>query len=293
MAGEFCPNCGAGRIGALRFCRSCGFDFDTLTTAEVPIAASPPQAPTNASSWTSTPPPSPAPVVSSVTTPPVEAKRSPLLIVGGGLLLVIAVVAVALAMNGSRGPGSTAAGPTATTRPTPTITPRPATPRPATPRPATPTPAAPLVTPPPDDSTGTYVPGDTVTITSNGDPYLDILVDKVSSHTKYEGGYFDDTPDVKGNVFIQARITYTSLQNGATYNPFDWDVFVDDVAVDDYTFVSNGPEPDLGSGELPEGRTAQGWLVYEVPSAGRVVLSYRANMFTNDAPVFEVVLREK
>lgn len=28
MQQEFCPQCGAGRQGALQFCRSCGFDFD-------------------------------------------------------------------------------------------------------------------------------------------------------------------------------------------------------------------------------------------------------------------------
>jgi len=29
MADNFCPQCGAARTGAFRFCRGCGFDFDT------------------------------------------------------------------------------------------------------------------------------------------------------------------------------------------------------------------------------------------------------------------------
>ena len=31
MAPEFCPQCGTARVGQFRFCRSCQFDFDTLT----------------------------------------------------------------------------------------------------------------------------------------------------------------------------------------------------------------------------------------------------------------------
>jgi hypothetical protein len=36
MASEFCPRCGAARIGALKFCRSCGFDFDAQDVAQPP-----------------------------------------------------------------------------------------------------------------------------------------------------------------------------------------------------------------------------------------------------------------
>lgn len=30
IAGGFCPQCGNQRVGALRYCRSCGFDFDQV-----------------------------------------------------------------------------------------------------------------------------------------------------------------------------------------------------------------------------------------------------------------------
>jgi hypothetical protein len=36
MPSEFCPRCGAARIGALRFCRSCGYDFDAQPTTQPP-----------------------------------------------------------------------------------------------------------------------------------------------------------------------------------------------------------------------------------------------------------------
>lgn len=31
MAAEFCPRCGRARLGSFRFCRHCGFDFDTAS----------------------------------------------------------------------------------------------------------------------------------------------------------------------------------------------------------------------------------------------------------------------
>lgn len=203
-------------------------------------------------------------------------------------VLVVAVIAIA-ALGSKENPSTAGAVPT----PSPTR----ATTRPAsTPR-ATVAPTlvlAPTLAPDPAPSgPKTFAAGEVITVTSNDEPYLEITVDKVSFRSKYDGQYYDDVPEIKGNVFVQLRVTYKSLENGASYNPFDWNVFVDGVAVDSYTFVSNGPEPQLGSGELPLGRTAQGFLVYEVPKTGRILFSYGSNMFSNEPPVFEVVLRAK
>ena len=38
---QFCPNCGAQRTGAFRFCRSCKFDFDTDTMSSAPPSGAP------------------------------------------------------------------------------------------------------------------------------------------------------------------------------------------------------------------------------------------------------------
>jgi hypothetical protein len=58
------------------------------------------------------------------------------------------------------------------------------------------------------------------------------------------------------------------------------------------TFLMNGPEPQLSMGTLPNGRTASGWLVYEVPVSGELRLSYKNPwLFGNAGPVFEVLLR--
>lgn len=147
----------------------------------------------------------------------------------------------------------------------------------------------PTDTPAPATETSTYLPGQPVTLTNNGADWATIVVSNVAAKTGY-GSY--DRP-AKGNVYVQALITYTALQDGVDYNPFDWQVFVDGTAVENYGFVVDGPKPTLSSGTLPKGRKASGYVVYEVPAKGEVLLSYQGNMFSNDAPVFEVKLRSK
>ena len=93
-------------------------------------------------------------------------------------------------------------------------------------------------------------------------------------------------------MFLQVFVTYKATTAGASYNQFDWSLFADDNAVDGWAFASNGPEPGLSSGDLPKGRTAKGWLLYEVPAnAKHIVLSYGGGSFSNDAPVFEVAVK--
>lgn len=156
----------------------------------------------------------------------------------------------------------------------------------ATPRPV----ETPTVTPEPTGAT--FAPGDTITVTRNGAKWAEVTITKVAAKASYAGAYYTDKP-ASGNVYLQFYVTYSALVDGVTYNPYDWQMFVDDVAVTSYTFVQNGPKPALGSGTLPTGRKAQGWIVYEIPKTGRVVFSYGGIGFTNDAPIFEVVLRSK
>lgn len=35
MAGEFCPRCGAARIGAFRYCRACQYDFEAAAAPDI------------------------------------------------------------------------------------------------------------------------------------------------------------------------------------------------------------------------------------------------------------------
>ncbi|MFL5686255.1 MAG: hypothetical protein ACJ77D_09405 [Chloroflexota bacterium] len=147
----------------------------------------------------------------------------------------------------------------------------------------------------PDPETGEptqYKAGEPATVTSDGEDWAKIVVDKVKAVKRYNGPYdFDDVPK-KGNVYIQLRVTYTALQSGVAYNPFDWQIFVGGEAGGNYTSVGNGPTPLLEFGTLPKGRKASGYLVYEVKAKGKVLLSY-AGSFGNEAPIFEVLLRSK
>lgn len=136
-----------------------------------------------------------------------------------------------------------------------------------------------------DPELGIVSPGEAIVV----DDAVRITVDQVEEAAGY-GGF---SQPAEGNVYIQAFVTYEALGDGVAYNPFDWQVFVDDTAVENFTFVGEGPEPTLGSGNLTEGRRAEGWLVYEVPSGGEVILSYKSPFDPTDSrPAFEVRLRE-
>lgn len=200
------------------------------------------------------------------------------------------LAAVAVLAVGCSATGTVASAPA----PTPQIiyvtpTPGGGTRPPNAPASATPAPVDAATTPPEDDNV--FAAGETITVTEDGSPILDIVVSRVQARASYKGEYYDDTPQIKGNVFLEAWVSYTALADNASYGSFDWSLFANDTAIDTWAFVVNGPEPTLGSGNLPKGRKAEGWLVYEVPPTGRVLLSYNPNMFSNDAPVFEVVLR--
>jgi hypothetical protein len=136
----------------------------------------------------------------------------------------------------------------------------------------------------------TYKIGQTATSDRDGQK-VNITVSDVAVAATYTGtdGYVDK-PQVAGNVFISAKITYEALTDGVTYSTADWAVFNDGVAVTGYTIVLGGPKPLLGSGSLTTGRKAIGYVIYEVPPKGEVRLSYKAVIF-DTTPTFEFVIR--
>jgi hypothetical protein len=143
----------------------------------------------------------------------------------------------------------------------------------------TPTPAGPK----------TYQIGEQVVLNQSGKPWVTILISDVQVVASYKGTYGSDTPKTAGDVFIQAKVTYAALADGVTYNEFDWQVFCAGTAVSGFAFVMYGPTPALSSGTLPSGRNASGYVVYEVPAAGEVRMSYGGTY--GQAPVFEVIIR--
>ncbi len=83
-------------------------------------------------------------------------------------------------------------------------------------------------------------------------------------------------------------VTYAATGPNADYNPFDWAIYVNDVAGETSTYTSHGPTPQLQSGQLPQGKTAVGWIIYEVPKTGRIVINYQPGRNS----IFEVELRK-
>jgi hypothetical protein len=137
-----------------------------------------------------------------------------------------------------------------------------------------------------------YQPDDLITVNRDGIPWAEISVTQVNEQPTYRGssGYVDSADS---GTYIAMFVTYKALAQNVMYNLFDWQLYVDDVAVDTYAAVLNGPKPMLSGGTLPTGRRAEGWLVYDIPKTGRVLLSYGSNPFSNQPPIFEVVLREE
>jgi hypothetical protein len=118
---------------------------------------------------------------------------------------------------------------------------------------------------------------------------MDVTVSKVAFATRYRDpdGYYDDTPSTKGYVFMAVYVTYKATGPNADYNEFDWAIYINDVAGQSSTYVSHGPTPELQSGQLPEGKSAVGWIVYEVPAKGKITISYQPGTTS----IFEVQLR--
>jgi len=135
----------------------------------------------------------------------------------------------------------------------------------------------------------TYAVGQPIDVTGD---FISSDVRVTAAQVKQAKSYGTYSKPAKGNVYLAVKYTYQALEDGATYNPLDWQVFVDGTAVNNYTFVMDGPKPELQSGSLPKDRKAEGWVVYEVPAKGKVILSYGSNIFGGDAPTFEVVARK-
>lgn len=193
-----------------------------------------------------------------------------------GMVLLAVVAAFAFSDQGKNTVGTS--GSTATQTPRPVTTPQP-------------TPFVPASTPVGADS-GPFAAsvGEPVTITCDAVNCMTITIVKVAFANLYKDpqGYFNDTPSTKGNVFMAVDLSYKATGAGADYNEFDWNVYVNDTAVSNTAFVTNGPKPELSSGDLSVGKSAAGWVVWEVPAKGTVTIEYTPGF--NNA-IFQVTLR--
>lgn len=144
---------------------------------------------------------------------------------------------------------------------------------------------------PGDVTTSTEQVGSAIGITCGGDDCLQVTVVKAAFAAKYGSGYAIDEPTTRGHEFIGVYVKYRSLLSGTSYGPSDWQLFVNDEAISDQSFVFYGPKPELSYGNLPRGKSVSGWVFWEIPKAGRISIAYGASY--SQAPVFEVVLRSK
>jgi micrococcal nuclease len=125
-ADGFCPSCGGGRTGFLRFCRTCGLDFEDLTVQ--------PSAPAAGAQWVAPPvepPPLVAPLAADATTthrvaPSVTRGHSKRRLAVFGVVALLGIGAIGNALD----PATSSSTPNDTTA-VATATPAPATQRPA------------------------------------------------------------------------------------------------------------------------------------------------------------------
>lgn len=190
-------------------------------------------------------------------------------------LALVAIAATLAALAACSTPAST----------TPAASQSAASPTPAT---ASPSPEA-SASPTPAPSPVLLAKGQAITVTCANDPCLSITVVRWAFATTYRGSRpaFDDKP-TKGHVFVAVDARYAATAPNAGYSSTDWAVDVGGQGFDQ-AYPVNGPKPELTNGVLAEGKKIEGWIVFEVPSKGAVVLSYPSRQ----TPDFQVVLRSK
>ena len=133
--------------------------------------------------------------------------------------------------------------------------------------------------------------GTTVLVSENGTPRLQIMVSDIAFSPAFGGGDSADAPDVPGYVFASARVSYDALWTGAEYDAYDWQLRVDGAPAGSVVEPARGPKPSLDTGLLIAGRIVSGYVVYEVPPAGRVSIVYYC--YRDWTQRFEVVLRDR
>ena len=145
----------------------------------------------------------------------------------------------------------------------------------------------------PESTTGPTIfnIGDAVPLVAlDGSDQAIITITDVKVVANY-GPSSSDKPLSVGDVFISAKVTYAAQADDVTYNPSDWLVFCDGVTVSTTTSLPDGPTPKLQAGTLSNGASASGYVVYEVPAKGEVLMGYVASVFGPGSPIFEVTIR--
>lgn len=105
-----------------------------------------------------------------------------------------------------------------------------------------------------------------------------------------KGGDWDEP--AAGNEFVIVTI---KIENNSgekiSYNTFDWQMLNADGQYADGSWVSIDSDTNLGSGDLADGGSKQGTVVFEEPKdAAGLKLCYYENILFDDEPSFEINL---
>jgi hypothetical protein len=156
--------------------------------------------------------------------------------------------------------------PTPTTAPTapPTTAPTDAPPE-STPPSSTPTPEPTQTAAEPTPASSSGTGSDKIRL---ADYQYVTMADAEWSETGYREFFAPDA----GNVVYAFLMQFEGIDpNGSSYNPLYFTLTVDGT---EYSFWPLGKEPELGSGDLGAGETAEGWLSIQAPLAASVELKY-------------------
>ncbi len=125
--------------------------------------------------------------------------------------------------------------------------------------------------------------GQPFTVEEFDEPRLRVTVQKAQFSDKYE------PRPRKGHTYVSFLVKYEALTDGANYCSCDWQAFANNAAIGP-AFAVGAPDPALQIGDLPKGRTASGWLVFQAPRKSTVLLSFKTTVF-DQTPTFEVPVR--
>jgi hypothetical protein len=113
---------------------------------------------------------------------------------------------------------------------------------------------------------------------------------EVEQFARFYGASGDDVP-ADDHVFVQLHITYTALTDNVSYAPADWQLFADGLAAGSRARVANGPDPSLEAGVLAKGERASGYVIFEAPATGELILAYAGRTLASAAP-YQFVIRD-
>jgi hypothetical protein len=108
----------------------------------------------------------------------------------------------------------------------------------------------------------------------------EVIVTSVERDWSSDNQYMQ--PD-EGKEFVKVNVTILNTsKNRASYNTFDWEIQDSGGAIEGISFYTYSESDSLGSGELVEGGTKSGSLIFEVPAGDPgLILHYNPSFWSS------------